>query len=158
MEAGLNQGQVVWYNEKRGYGFVRIGGEEIFIHRSVLEQFGLNFLHSADIIDIDVALGDEGPAIIALHSVTREAPPALPSDTAPEENEKRGVVKFFNNQKGYGFVEIIDNDDTYDAFIHTRTLQACGLRTISEGQHLLLHISDDGKGPQATQVRMVAKQ
>lgn len=158
IKAGLNQGEVVWYNDRRGYGFVNIEGDEIFIHRSALEQFGLTFLYSGDVFGIEVAEGDDGPAIISIQSVRRDAPPALPSDTTPEDDEKRGVVKFFNAQKGYGFVEITDDEDNYDAFIHTRTLQACGLRTISEGQHLLLYVSDDGKGPQATQVRVIAKQ
>ena len=157
IEAGLNTGEVVWYNARRGYGFVNINGDEIFIHRSALEQFGLNFLHSGDVISIEVAVGEDGPAIILIHSVTRDAPAPLPSDTEPEDNELRGIVKFFNPQKGYGFVEIQGDDKHYDAFVHSRTLQACGLRLITEGQHLLLRVSDDGKGPQATQVRVIAK-
>lgn len=156
IEAGLNKGEVVWYNERRGYGFVSIGGEEIFIHRSALEQFGVHFLHAGDQITIEVAVNNDGAAIIGLRGVMRDAPPALPVDTEPEENELRGIVKFFNSQKGYGFVEVTDEDRKYDAFVHSRTLQACGLRTISEGQHLLLHVSDDGKGPQATTVRIIA--
>ena len=138
IKAGLNTGEVVWYNARRGYGFVNIDGDEIFIHRSALEQFGLNFLHSGDVISIEVAVGDDGPAIILIHSVTRDSPAPLPSDTEPEVNELRGIVKFFNPQKGYGFVEIQSDDKHYDAFIHSRTLQACGLRLITEGQHLLL--------------------
>ena len=96
IEAGLNTGEVVWYNARRGYGFVNINGDEIFIHRSALEQFGLNFLHSGDVISIEVAVGEDGPAIILIHSVTRDAPAPLPSDTEPEDNELRGIVKFFN--------------------------------------------------------------
>ena len=104
--AGLHKGEVVWYNDRRGYGFVSIAGDEIFIHRSVLERFGLSFLHSGDVITIDVATNDDGPAIMEIRSVERVAPESLPKDTVLRENEVRGVVKFFNPLKGYGFVEI----------------------------------------------------
>ena len=155
--AGLHKGEVVWYNDHRGYGFVSIEGDEIFIHRSVLERFGLNFLHSGDIIKIDVATNDDGPAIMEIHAVERMAPESLPKDTVLRENEVRGVVKFFNPLKGYGFVEIQGEKEAgQDVFIHSRTLQACGIRAIAEGQNLLLLISDDGKGPQATEVRIIA--
>ena len=156
VEAGLHNGEIVWYNEKRGYGFVRVGEDEIFIHRSALEQFGLTFLHSGDKISFEVAVNKDGPAIMALRAVERDAPPSLPKDTEPRENEVRGRVKFFNPLKGYGFIEILDDDEASDVFIHSRTLQACGLRTIAEGQSLLLFVSDDGKGPQATEVRVIA--
>ena len=104
--AGLHKGEVVWYNDHRGYGFISIEGDEIFIHRSVLERFGLNFLHSGDIIKIDVATNDDGPAIMEIRAVERIAPESLPKDTVLRENEVRGIVKFFNPLKGYGFVEI----------------------------------------------------
>ncbi len=157
IKAGIHDGEVVWYNDRRGYGFVSIGKDEIFIHRTVLERFGLSFLHSGDKLKIDVATNDDGPAITEIRGIEREAPASLPSDTEPQENELRGIVKFFNPLKGYGFIEIEGGDKTKsDVFIHSRTLQACGLRTITEGQSLLLFVSDDGKGPQATEVRIIA--
>ena len=107
---------------------------------------------------IDVATNDDGPAIIEIRAVERSAPPSLPKDTILRENELRGVVKFFNPLKGYGFIEVEGNEDASDVFIHSRTLQACGIRTIAEGQSLLLLVSDDGKGPQATEVRIIANQ
>ena len=155
MEAGLYKGIVVWCNNKRGYGFISIEDEEIFIHRTALEKFGLVFLHSGDEITVVVAKNKDGEAITEIRSVARKAPELLPEDTEPEENEVRGVVKFFNPSKGYGFIEIKDHD-MQDVFIHIRTLQACGLFSVSEGQKLLLHVSDDGKGPQATEVRVLA--
>jgi len=135
IEAGIHNGEVVWYNERRGYGFVAIGKDEIFIHRSVLERFGM----------------------MQIHTIAREAPASLPSDTELREDELRGVVKFFNPIKGYGFIEVEGDESKSDVFIHSRTLQACGLRTIAEGQSLLLFVSDDGKGPQATEIRIIAK-
>ena len=37
----VSEGKLVWYNERKGYGFVRIGEEEVFLHRSTLDRFGL---------------------------------------------------------------------------------------------------------------------
>ena len=34
----VSEGQLVWYNERKGYGFVRIGDEEVFLHRSTLDR------------------------------------------------------------------------------------------------------------------------
>lgn len=154
--AGIHKGEVVWYNDRGGYGFVSIDGDEIFIHRSVLERFGLNFLHSGDELTMDIATNDDGPAIMEIHGIVRSMPDSLPIDTELRENEVRGVVKFFNPLKGYGFIEVEDDESKADVFIHSRTLQACGIRNIAEGQSLLLCISDDGKGPQATEVRIIA--
>ena len=155
--AGLHKGEVVWYNDHRGYGFVSIEGDEIFIHRTALERFGLNFLHSGDIIKIDVAVNDDGPAIMEILAVERMVPESLPKDTVLRENEVRGIVKFFNPLKGYGFIEIQGTEEAgQDVFVHSRTFQACRIRSIAEGQNLLLLISDDGKGPQATEVRIIA--
>ena len=156
LETGIYTGEVIWYNDRRGYGFVRIDKDEIFIHRTILTRFGLNFLYSGDEITVQVMEGETEPYIQDIRAVVRKAPKSLPKDTPPKADEIRGVVKFFNPLKGYGFIEIVDDPDMSDVFIHSRTLQACGLRTIAEGQPLLLHVSDDGKGPQATEVRILA--
>ena len=156
LETGIYTGEVIWYNDRRVYGFVRIDKDEIFIHRTILTRFGLNFLYSGDEITVQVMEGETEPYIQDIRAVVRKAPKSLPKDTPPKADEIRGVVKFFNPLKGYGFIEIVDDPDMSDVFIHSRTLQACGLRTIAEGQPLLLHVSDDGKGPQATEARILS--
>ena len=40
----VSEGKLVWYNERKGYGFVRIGDEEVFLHRSTLDRF-LSLIH-----------------------------------------------------------------------------------------------------------------
>lgn len=156
LQTGTHTGHVIWYNEQRGYGFVRIETNDIFIHRTVLDRFGLSFLYAGDMITVFVVTGANGPYIQDIRGLSRKAPDALPKDTAPQQGEVRGIVKFFNAEKGYGFVEVIDGSNAQDVFLHSRTLQASGLRTIAEGQSLLMHISDDGKGPQATEIRILA--
>ena len=59
-------------------------------------------------------------------------------------------MKFFNAYKGYCFVNIGENEQ--DVFVHLRTLRYCGIHHLTEGQEILLHVTDEGKGPQAKEV------
>ena len=156
IETGIHNGEVIWYNDRRGYGFISVGEDEIFIHRSVLEKFGLTFLYSGDQITVQVSVADNTASITEIRSVTREAPVILPSNTELQEDEVEGIVKFFNPIKGYGFIALTGAQQATDVFVHSRTLQACGMRSLAEGQRILLSITDDGKGPQAKAVRIIA--
>ncbi len=61
----------------------------------------------------------------------------------------RGTVKWFNNQKGYGFI----SDETgNDVFVHYSSLNMEGFKTLEEGQAVEFEISEGAKGPQATNV------
>ena len=62
-----------------------------------------------------------------------------------------GKVKWFNDQKGYGF--ITPEDGGKDLFVHHTDIQAEGFRTLSEGQAVEFEIAESEKGPKATQVR-----
>ena len=63
-----------------------------------------------------------------------------------------GIVKWFNNQKGYGF--ITDNDGK-DVFVHFSGLNMEGFKTLDEGANVEFDLSDGAKGPQATNVTVV---
>ena len=60
-----------------------------------------------------------------------------------------GVVKWFNDQKGFGF---ITNNSGGDVFVHHSAIQAAGFRTLDEGQEDEFVVVDGPKGPQATEV------
>jgi cold shock CspA family protein len=61
-------GTVKWYNTIKGFGFVvpDAGGEELFVHRSVLEQAGLNQLAEGARVRIQIEDGKKGPQVSAL--------------------------------------------------------------------------------------------
>ena len=40
-EINVKEGELIWYNDRRGYGFVKIDDTEVFLHRSTLDQFSL---------------------------------------------------------------------------------------------------------------------
>jgi CspA family cold shock protein len=77
-DINVSEGELVWYNERKGYGFVRIGDTEVFLHRSTLDRFGLVRLLTGDKVTVSLTVNEHG--------------------------EVRAVVKFFNDIRGYGFV------------------------------------------------------
>lgn len=63
-----------------------------------------------------------------------------------------GVVKWFNADKGYGF--IVPDDGTGDLFVHQSEIQVAGYRSLTEGQRVQFEVRAGDKGPQAVQVRV----
>ena len=61
----------------------------------------------------------------------------------------KGTVKWFNNQKGYGF---ITGEDGSDVFVHYSGLNMEGFKSLEEGAAVEYEITDGSKGPQATNV------
>ena len=60
-----------------------------------------------------------------------------------------GTVKWFNNQKGYGF---ISDEEGNDVFVHYTGLNMEGFKTVDEGQAVEFEVVNGAKGPQATNV------
>ena len=60
-----------------------------------------------------------------------------------------GTVKWFNNQKGYGF---ISDSEGNDIFVHYSGLVMDGFKTLEEGQAVEFEVTEGAKGPQATNV------
>lgn len=63
-----------------------------------------------------------------------------------------GVVKWFNDEKGYGFIQ---QEDGPDVFVHYRAINAEGRRTLKEGQNVTFNVTQGEKGPQADNVTAV---
>lgn len=64
----------------------------------------------------------------------------------------RGKVKWFSNQKGYGF---ITRDDGKDVFVHYSAVKGDGYKTLEEGQEVEFDVTQGPKGEQATNVMKV---
>ena len=64
-----------------------------------------------------------------------------------------GTVKWFNGEKGYGFVT--PDDGTKDLFVHFSAIQADGYKSLDEGQKVEYDATQGQKGPQASNVRVV---
>ncbi|GJL81688.1 MAG: hypothetical protein DHS20C01_13220 [marine bacterium B5-7] len=62
---------------------------------------------------------------------------------------ENGIVKWFNNRKGFGFIE---RESGADVFVHYRDIQADGFRALEEGQRVEFTLEDRDRGPAAAQV------
>lgn len=63
-----------------------------------------------------------------------------------------GVVKWFNDEKGYGF---ISREGGPDVFVHFRAINGSGRRTLAEGQKVTFEVTQGQKGPQAENVTVL---
>lgn len=61
---------------------------------------------------------------------------------------KQGTVKWFNADKGYGFITTDDGD----VFVHFSAINKDGFKSLDEGQHVTLDVEDSDRGPQAANV------
>lgn len=62
---------------------------------------------------------------------------------------QNGKVKWFNNEKGYGFIEVDGGDDV---FVHFTAIQGEGFKSLEEGQEVSFEIVEGNRGPQAANV------
>jgi CspA family cold shock protein len=63
-----------------------------------------------------------------------------------------GIVKWFNDQKGYGFIE---QEDGPDVFVHHSAINATGFRSLNEGDRVSFDVEEGNKGPAATNVSVI---
>ena len=152
-DINVKDGELVWYNERKGYGFVKIDDTEVFLHRSTLDRFGLVRLLTGDKVTVSLTVNEHGEVIQDLLRVDRPVNPAPPAASEPGDGEMRAVVKFFNDIRGYGFVTA--EDIAEDVFVHSRVLNDCGFHSLTQGQKLLLKVDDAGKEPQVQAVRLL---
>ncbi|WP_453995539.1 cold-shock protein [Bacillus nitroreducens] len=64
----------------------------------------------------------------------------------------QGKVKWFNSEKGFGFIEVEGGDDV---FVHFSAIQGEGFKTLEEGQEVSFDIEEGSRGPQAANVQKV---
>ena len=68
--------------------------------------------------------------------------------------KETGIVKWFNESKGFGF--IAPDNGGKDLFAHFREIQGSGFRTLQDNQRVEFEVSQGQKGPQATGIRVLA--
>jgi CspA family cold shock protein len=63
-----------------------------------------------------------------------------------------GTVKWFNDKKGYGFIQ---SEDGQDIFVHHTGINGSGFKTLKDGDHVTFDITQGNKGPAAVNVTVV---
>jgi cold shock protein len=154
---------VKWFKPERGFGFVELadGSGDAFLHASVLERNGIGPVQPGETLEIRVAPGQKGPQVTEILSVdsstaTQRRSPYQPSGARPSYEaaavEETGTVKWFNAQKGFGF--IVREGGGKDAFVHASVLERSGISNLTEGQRVVVDIAEGRKGPEAVRVRL----
>ncbi|GAB3797121.1 cold-shock protein [Micromonospora zhanjiangensis] len=65
----------------------------------------------------------------------------------------QGTVKWFNSEKGYGFIAV---DGGSDVFVHFSAIEMDGYKSLDDGQRVEFEVAQGQKGPQAEKVRVIA--
>jgi CspA family cold shock protein len=114
----------------------------------------------SSVLVCDIAAGPRGPQVTAIHSVEAGSGPppgehrSRPSfGGAPQGETIEGRVKFFNVEKGFGF--IAPDGGGQDVFVSARTLTKSGLTTLESDQRVRATTRMGQKGPMADQVDLL---
>jgi len=164
---------VKWYNPTKGFGFVKPddGAPDAFLHASLVAQSGHQELAQGTILVCDIAAGPRGPQVAAIHSVTPPEPGTVVRRPGPRRfggpmgggmgnaagggggTVVEGKVKFYNADKGFGF--IIPDDGGKDVFVSARTLTRAGLGPLAPEQRVRVTTRMGDKGPMAHRVELL---
>jgi cold shock protein len=160
-------GVVKWFSPEKGFGFVELsdGSGDAFLHGSVLAQSGIGDVQAGEALEVHIGPGHKGPHVTEVLSVdSSTAAPVTPrrpnnrstTSSRPTSDilvEEAGTVKWFNAERGYGF--ITRNHGGEDVFVHVSALERSGLTGLSEGDRVIIDIAEGRKGLEAARVRFV---
>jgi cold shock protein len=158
---GTGEGTVKFFNAQKGFGFIqqKTGGEDVFVHISAVERAGLQGLAEGQ--ELAYNLVDRGGKISAqdlqiVGDVIEVKERSGGGDRggfgdrggAPQREltgeKATGTVKFFNGQKGFGF--LTRDDGQPDAFVHISAVERSGLSGLNEGERFEFDLEVDRRG------------
>jgi len=157
-------GTVKFFNPTKGFGFISPseGGADVFVHISAIEQSGLSGLDEGDEVSFTIEVDRRSGKLAAVDlEVTGSAPEGSrptrnprpgrefdregqgsgPRSNRPSSGPGSGVVKWFNTQKGFGFIQ--PDDGGGDVFVHISAVERAGLDGLPEGQAVSYEIEQD---------------
>lgn len=158
---------VKWYNPEKGFGFVELadGSGDAFLHVSVVERSGNSSVPPGATLEVRAGPGPKGSQVTEILSVdtstaSQEPPrrdrpdrPAI-SSQAQAAVEEIGTVKWYNAEKGFGF--IVRDGGGKDAFVHVSALKRAGIADLADGQRVSIDVIDGRKGPETAGLRLIA--
>jgi CspA family cold shock protein len=161
-------GVVKWFSAEKGFGFVELsdGSGDVFLHAAVLEAAGHESLAGGAKLSVLVSVGPKGRQVAAVLSVDMSTAVAAPARSEPRRGPSQrsrpdpstairveGVVKWYNPDKGFGFVNCSDGGK--DVFVHASVLERARLAKLDEGQRLEMQVVTTPKGREAISVGLL---
>ena len=160
---------VKWFNVEKGFGFVELadGSGDAFLHAAMLEAAGHATVDPGSKLSVQVGVGQKGrqvTAVLGLAASPGAAPHANARSTGKASSgwkrpdpataiSTEGTVKWFNADKGFGFV--VCEDGEKDVFVHASIVERAGLRGLEEGQRLAMKVVRTQKGREAISLSLI---
>lgn len=165
---------VKWFKADKGFGFVELGNGtgDAFLHIGAVQNAGYDSLPPGAKLKVTVAAGQKGQQVTRvveadLSTAQPERPrfgggagggaggygEPRPRRVAPDPSTAvslTGKVKWFDETKGFGFVQ--SNDGGKDVFVHISVLGSSGLHSLMEGQAVTMQVVDTPKGREALSI------
>jgi CspA family cold shock protein len=160
------EAEVLWFNAEKGFGFVKTtDGAEAFLHVRALEAAGRTSVAEGTWLTVRIEQGQKGKQVaevveigvapareLVVKPATRSVLRAPGTDRA--ETEIRGTVKWYNLEKGFGFIG--PDDGGKDIFVHVTALTRSGIAALTEGQAVTVVYAQGQKGPEARSVAVTS--
>ena len=166
-ETFVVSGRVKWYDQVKGYGFVvpDSGGADIMVHASCVRAFGRVALAEGAHVTLSATMGTRGMQAQKLIEVVEpepmHVPPGFAEDPRPtaflgQEAEAGPLqparVKWFDKQKGFGFVNVFGNPE--DVFVHMETVRRCGFQDLASGEGMAVRTFRGPRGLMVAELRL----
>ena len=158
---------VKWFVPSKGFGFLvpDDGSPDVFCHASVVSDAGYDTLPQGAIVTCEVAESQRGPVVASILAVDASTVPAESGGCEERWRDRRdragpggpaeqcrGIVKFYNAGKGYGFVVL--DDGGRDVFLHGSVLDRAVLGALEPGKRASVMVEQGARGPQATDIEL----
>jgi len=161
------RGIVKWYDAVKGYGFVVPdgGGADIMVHASCVRAFGRTALTEGSRIRILAVRGQRGLSAQEVLEIQDAEPVPVPDvhpdSLRPTEYLATGAevgplmparVKWFDRQKGFGFVNVFGIAD--DVFVHMETVRRCGFQDLVSGEGMAVRTFQGPRGLMVAELKL----